>query len=181
MATYRPTPLHTNPAPPFRPHTPDPEHEAKLSHHTGRVHRVEEAMRQMLFGNAKIKRRASDERVHDLQQKEAKHYSQITTPPESPKETAKTDTASPSRQAADVDKVNQNGMDDEDSWGWPGLGTWHGFKAEGAIATKQKRSSSSSTGRTDERALAAMREAADEAAGESYGWAGLGSWPSSKS
>jgi len=105
-------------------------------------------------------------------------------------------TRTPSAEAHEQNTRNQNGFGDnanskaepEQDYGWPGLGTWpntsHDSKSSQpniqAQAQTQTQTQTHTTGpkRHDEKLEKVMRDAIDEAAGESYGWPGLGTWSS---
>ncbi|KAK5080082.1 hypothetical protein LTR70_008960 [Exophiala xenobiotica] len=131
MAVNRPTQLSEHTPPPFRPHTPDPEHESKIVHHSPAT-RAEHAMRQILFGEAKVKKNAADERVHALQQRDEEFHARATTPSDSPnvkQAWTNYDQKSPSTEACEADTTNQNGFGDDKQYRWPDTGARRGSSA----------------------------------------------------
>lgn len=178
MAAHRPTDLTEHAAPPFPPHSPDPEHESKLSRRSS-ISRIEDAIKGVFFGNARINKHAVDEHVHAIQQRDEDFHAKITTPHDSPnaKQTlTESGQRSPSVEARQAEITNQNGFSDDKEYGWPGLGSWQSASRQ----NEQKQPIKPAQTRRGERIEAAMDEAIDESADESYGWPGLGSWPSSK-
>ncbi|KAJ9649963.1 hypothetical protein H2198_010721 [Neophaeococcomyces mojaviensis] len=99
---------------------------------------------------------------------------------------------SPSSEARQSDITNKNGFGDKtgtsDEFGWPGLGTWttSSDSSTQAKLTQNKTDPTSphpptahAISNRDKRLEQVLQEAIDEAADESYGWPGLGGWPSS--
>lgn len=110
-------------------------------------------------------------------------------------------TRSPSIEAHETNTHNQNGFGDnpnpkpdaEQGYGWPGLGTWPSSSSHDKPTDSNSRSSQPTTRpqtqtqthstnpqtkKHDDKLEQVMRDAIDEAAGESYGWPGLGTWSS---
>jgi hypothetical protein len=92
---------------------------------------------------------------------------------------------SPSLQAVASSKLNENNMGEDshqsdESWGWPGLGTFKTHDSATSQHTKSRTQSAGSEGpeaHVEERVEAATYEAIDNAAeSEAYGWPGLGTW-----
>lgn len=120
MTVRRPIQLTEHTPPPFRPHTPDPEHESKVFHHSPAA-RAEHAMRQILFGDAKVKKNAADERVRTMQQRDEDFHARANTPLDSSNaKQASTDydQRSPSTEAREADTTNQNGFGDDKQCYW---------------------------------------------------------------
>jgi len=179
MAQNRPADLTEHPAPPFPPHSPKPEHEAKLSRRASSISRAENAIKEMFFGGAKVNKHAVDEHVHVVQQQDADFHARITTPHESSVTelaSAEVYQRSPSIEARKADTTNQNGFSDDKQFGWPGLGDLQNVSS----ANEQKKTTKPPQARKMKSMEAAVNEAIDEGADESYGWAGLGSWSPSK-
>lgn len=94
---------------------------------------------------------------------------------------------SPSLQATAATKLNENNMgpanshENDDVWGWPGLGTYKSHDSPTpSQASKSRTGSTQSTGQVAVRVEAATTEAIDNAAeSEPYGWPGLGDFVSS--
>jgi len=174
MANHRPIDLTEHPAPPFPPNSPEPGVRRRSS-----ASRAKNAVRELLFGNAKVKRHAVDEQVRHIQQRDEEHHVSVTGHPDLPdirQVSTDVNQRSPSIEAQKADTTNQNGFGDDEQFGWPGLGTWHGLSAP----NERRQQTISPQRRTEKSIEAAIDEAIDEAADESYGWAGLGTWPSSK-
>jgi len=112
MAVHRPAQLTEHTPPPFRPHTPDPEHESKVFHHSPAA-RAQHAMKQLLFGDAKVKKHAVDERVHAMQQRDEESQVRVATPTGSANAKRDDGRRSPSLEAREADTDNQNGFGDE--------------------------------------------------------------------
>jgi len=91
---------------------------------------------------------------------------------------------SPAIEAQKSSEMNENNMGPQShqkptTWGWPGLGTYPEF--ERLNARLENRAKSRKISSLEPRFEAATLEAIDSAAeSESYGWPGLGTWPSSK-
>lgn len=91
---------------------------------------------------------------------------------------------SPAIEAGKSAEANENNMGPQShqkpmTWGWPGLGTYPEF--DRLNARLENRAKLRRTSSLEPRFEAATFEAIDSAAeSESYGWPGLGAWPSSK-
>lgn len=70
MGEQQPIQLSDHTCPPFRPNSPDPEHEARTVLPKSMV-RAECAAQQLFFGNARVQRYAVEERVHRSQKLDA--------------------------------------------------------------------------------------------------------------
>ncbi|KAK5072001.1 hypothetical protein LTS08_000899 [Lithohypha guttulata] len=167
MADRRPIQLGGHSPPPFRPQTPDPQHEATVVRQ-GSLKRAENAIKEIFFGNAKVKQHAIDKQVQQTQERERQHKAKVLTPPESPSiedmPHISLGSRSPSVEATDTDRINHNG-----------LGTFKGCSMQGRLG----KPTNPPKNKMDRRRLSVMRDAIDEAAGESYGWPGLVEWSSS--
>lgn len=72
-------------------------------------------MKQLLFGDAKVKKHAVDERVNTMQQRDEESQARVATPLGTNSASAKRDDSrrNPSLEARETDTVNQNGFGDE--------------------------------------------------------------------
>lgn len=76
MAEYRPTDLTEHAAPPFPLHSLDPEHESRLSRRSF-ISRVENAIREISFSNAKVRSHAINKCVYAIQQQDKDFYDRL--------------------------------------------------------------------------------------------------------
>ena len=125
MAEHRPNSLTEHASPPFRPHTPDPNHEATTVRRPS-IARVDNAIRQIIFGGARVKKHAADELVHNLQRKDEEHYARFVSM--TPNRTSQSnepndDQVDASEEAKKIEESNKAGFGDQDEGqhGWPGL------------------------------------------------------------
>jgi len=130
MTLHRPAELTKHVPPPFRPHTPDPEHESKVIQHTPAA-RAENALRQMLFGNGKVNKNAANERVRYYQQRDEEIGARVsaslnTTYTEST--SIETRQESPSIEAWEADSMNRNGFGDSAQSDRPSPRALHSFE-----------------------------------------------------
>lgn len=176
MAEHRPTDLTEHAAPPFPPHSPAPEHESRLSRRFS-IPRAENAIREILFGNAKVKKHAIDEHVHAIQQRDEEFNDQLATLKDSPDpQQAPTGSQqqSPSIEARECDTANQNGFGDDKERGWSGPESMPSVRGQskGKLRTEVLQARTC----TEKRVEAAMDEAINEGADELYRWPGPGPW-----
>lgn len=176
MAEHRPTDLTGHAAPPFPLHSPDPEHKSRLSRRFS-ISRVENAIREIFFGNARVKRHAINEYVHAIQQQDEDFYDRLVTlkdssdPQQAPTESQQ---RSPSIEARECDTANQNGFGDDKERGWSGPESMPSVRGQskGRLRTGVLQAC------IEKRVEAAVDEAIDEGADELYRWPGPGPWAS---
>jgi len=180
MSTHQPASLTEHPSPPFRPNSP---HKESPPTHIRRssTTRIRDAVKGMLFGNAKVHSHAAEEHVDKILQHEQNlrpNKPNAAQETHSPGRTDVHDVRNPSIEAQRMESRNENSFGDDDAdWGWPGLGSVSHAKT---AALPQQPPAHARHSHAEERLEAASREAIDSAAEESYGYPGVGSWPAAK-
>lgn len=89
-------------------------------------------MRQILFGDAKVKKNAADERVRTMQQRDEEFHATANAPLDNPNaKQASTDydQRSPSTEAREADTTNQNGFGDNKQCYWSDMEARRGSSA----------------------------------------------------
>jgi len=89
-------------------------------------------MRQILFGDAKVKKNAADERVHAIQQRDEEFHARANTSLDianAIQASTNYDQKTPSTEACEADTTNQNGFGDGKQYRWPDTGARRGSSA----------------------------------------------------
>ena len=140
MAEHRPNSLTEHASPPFRPHTPDPDHEAKTIRRPS-IARAENAIRHMIFGNAKVNKHAAKELVHDMQRKDEEHYARFVSTEAgctSQGNEQSGDQVDASEETKRIEESNEAGFGDQDDsqHGRSEPGNWKGPDAKCAVSER---------------------------------------------